>query len=98
MKSIPASKTLVLGRSIVFSRDLCHRAGYAPVCDNKGASFRIGTGCKVCVAHFPLSDGPHRSALMTTVYGGKPVYGWVDADDLMTPEEAEAEGIPAYLP
>ncbi len=96
MKSIPAQKTLVLARSIVFHNDLSHHPSLSPVC--KGAQVRLGTGCKVCVASFPTSDSPHRSAMMTTVYRGKPVYGWVDADDLVTIEQAIEDGVSPYFP
>jgi hypothetical protein len=87
--TIKSQKTYVLARTIEFYTELDFAGGTSPVC--RGVSVRLPMGCKVCVAHFGSSA---KCACMTTpVRTIGPVFGWVDATDLVELERADAEGL-----
>ncbi len=90
-KTIKAKTTYILGHRTIFHAELDFTGG-SPVAH--GASVAIASGAKMCVAQF---GSTRKSVLMTTPVGGNAMYAWVDAENILTPDEAIADGLIAHF-
>lgn len=91
-KKIEAKTTYILARRTMFHAELDFMGGGSPVAH--GASIAMAAGTKMCVAQFGTT---RKCVLMTTPVGGNAMYAWVDADEILTPDEAIDEGLIAHF-
>lgn len=95
--AIKIKQTYYLARRVTMFSDLdaSTTPGMAPVCH--GDRMDLSSGTMVCRAWEDTAGAP-KSYLMSTPYGGRVWYGWVNADELRTGKQAVEEGLIDHEP